>query len=124
LAVGAKGFPHHSMIWCWDRAIRLAGSKKSTSPPRPFAVAVLLRVQELELLPIGQPIGHEIDRPDQIRCLGQGQPPLGQGRTPLIRAAVKRLFFMGVSSFILPRKFDLPIPLFTGRITAAHPGQN
>ncbi|WP_205518853.1 hypothetical protein, partial [Pseudotabrizicola algicola] len=37
--------------------------------------------------------------------------------TPMIWASVKRLFFIGISSFILPRKFYFRIPLTMGRIT-------
>ncbi|WP_207186326.1 hypothetical protein, partial [Rhodovulum sulfidophilum] len=37
--------------------------------------------------------------------------------TPMIWASVKRLFFIGISSSILPRKFYVRIPLTTGRIT-------
>jgi hypothetical protein len=35
----------------------------------------------------------------------------------MIWASVKRLFFIRISSFILPRKFYLPNPLFAGGIT-------
>jgi hypothetical protein len=35
----------------------------------------------------------------------------------MIWASVKRLFFIGISSSILPRKFYVRIPLTMGRIT-------
>jgi MFS family permease len=41
--------------------------------------------------------------------------------TPMIWASAKRLFFIGISSPILPRKFYVHIPLAMGRITEAGP---
>ncbi|MBO9455303.1 hypothetical protein J7376_16815, partial [Paracoccus sp. R12_1] len=40
--------------------------------------------------------------------------------TPMIWASVYRVFFIGISSVILPRKFYFRIPLRSGGITAAH----
>ncbi|WP_237401211.1 hypothetical protein, partial [Rhodovulum sulfidophilum] len=49
-----------------------------------------------------------------------GIPPSAWRSAPMIWASVKRLFFIGISSSILPRKFYVRIPLTKGRITVAH----
>ncbi|MFG6505919.1 NYN domain-containing protein [Sulfitobacter sp. Ks16] len=46
-----------------------------------------------------------------------GTPPSIWRSTPMIWASVKRVFFIGISSFILPRKFYFRIPLTSGGIT-------
>jgi hypothetical protein len=39
----------------------------------PFAVEVVQHVQQPELMASGQPVGHEVHRPDQVRGLGNGK---------------------------------------------------
>lgn len=46
-----------------------------------------------------------------------GTPPSIWRSTPMIWASVKRAFFIGISSFILPRKFGFRIPSRSGGIT-------
>ena len=46
-----------------------------------------------------------------------GTPPSIWRSTPMICASVNRVFFIGISSFILPRKFYFRIPLRSGGIT-------